>query len=46
MDVSATGDNVFGMSDRNKKYAIAEKLREENPNMKGGDYRKTSQSRI
>ena len=36
-DVAATGDNVFGMSDRNKKYAIAERLREENPDMKGGD---------
>ena len=36
-DVAATGDNVFGMSDRNKKYAIAERIREENPDMKGGD---------
>jgi hypothetical protein len=36
-DVAATGDNVFGMSDRSKKYAIAERLREENPDMKGGD---------
>ena len=37
MDEPATGDNVFGMSDRNKKYAIAERIREENPDMKGGD---------
>ena len=36
-DVAATGDNVFGMSDRNKKFAIAERIRAENPNMKGGD---------
>ena len=26
-DVAATGDNVFGMSDRNKKYAIAERIK-------------------
>ena len=36
-DVAATGDNVFGMSDRNKKRAIFERIREENPDMKGGD---------
>ena len=36
-DVAATGDNVFGMSDRNKKFAIAERIRAENPNMRGGD---------
>ena len=36
-DVAATGDNVFGMSDRNKKFAIAERIRAENPDMKGGD---------
>ena len=37
MDEPATGDNVFGMSDRNKKRAIFERIREENPDMKGGD---------
>ena len=37
MDGPATGDNVFGMSDRNKKRAIFERIREENPDMKGGD---------
>ena len=36
-DVAATGDNVFGMSDRSKKRAIFERIREENPDMKGGD---------
>ena len=33
----AIGDSVSGMSDRNKKFAIAERIRAENPNMRGGD---------
>jgi len=33
----AIGDSVSGMSDRKKKFAIAERIRAENPNMKGGD---------
>ena len=33
----AIGDSVSGMSDRKKKFAIAERIRAENPNMRGGD---------
>ena len=39
-DVAATGDNVFGMSDKDKKYNTYQRIKEENPDMSKREARK------
>ena len=44
MDEPATGDNVFGMSDRDKKYNTYQRIKEENPDMSKREARKLAKA--